>query len=91
MFAMQAGATETMPQLMIEQHQKVVATFLPKRFDDLQEWAKPLIGKRLELYAAWPIEEGQFAAEMAFISTADPPTFHGWVPESDLVAVEVIV
>jgi hypothetical protein len=78
----------------IEQFTKVIATFAPKRTDDLSKGAKQLVGVRGLWFAAWEIEDGEYEGQMAMTWMGDQPPHRsiwdtiGWAPLCDLSDIE---
>lgn len=74
----------------IELGQAVNGIFMPQRTDDLRDEVRPWVGVQCRWRAAWIIESGQFAGDIAMqcleFSPGQPPL--GWVPLRDLVIVE---
>lgn len=67
----------------------VVATFAPKRTDDLKPGAAEFIGQRCVWQAAWPIEEGPYAGQWAMTWYGDSPRPpFAWTPLCDLTDIE---
>ena len=72
-----------------QQFDQVDATYLPRRMTDLKPWAAAWVSKRCTWYAAWEIEDGEYAGQWAFIpmgTNSDTPVF-GWAPMCDLADV----
>lgn len=65
----------------MNQFDTVVGQFLPARADDLRDDAREQIGKALEWFVAWTIEEGQYAGQFALVPKQ--PVM-GWVPQCDV-------
>ena len=72
-----------MAEQMINQFDKIDATFNPRRTDDLQNDAEQYIGQGGVFQAMWKIEDGEYEGEWAMM----PPVGWGfaWVPSCDLV------
>jgi hypothetical protein len=78
----------------LERYDVVLATFQPRRTDDLKEHARAWVGVRMRWCAAWEIDEddgGPYVGQMAM--TPHDPTppgleWLGWVPFCDLADVE---
>lgn len=79
---------------VLQQNNTVVATFQPKRVDDLKPGAASLIGQSGEWRAIWIIDDseeynGQWAMQPLDdlghrCVTCDPDEGFSWVPECDL-------
>lgn len=69
----------------LTQFQEVTAVFNPKRTDDLLPDARKMVGKRARWYAAWIIEDGDYAGHWAML---DCKHRLGWVPFCDLSDVK---
>jgi hypothetical protein len=76
---------------------KIEATFRPGVKRTLRSQAEPLIGQRLRLYCAWPIQiedGGDYVGQHAWLlsdralipASADP----GWIPTEDLADIVVL-
>ena len=75
--------------MKLQRFDKVLATFSPRRVDDLRDEAPAAIGLRGVFAAAWLIEEGPYRGQWA-MSPNDFERFRfGWVPLCDLSDVEV--
>lgn len=70
----------------MRQFDVVLATFAPKRTDNLVVGLSPFIGERLHFQAGYLLEEGPYAGEWAMAPFVNEwktfPT--AWVPLSDL-------
>ena len=65
---------------------RIVATFQPKRTDNLRPEAAGAIGWRGEWTYAWTMdEEDPYPGQVAYLPVNGP--FWHWVPEEDLVDV----
>jgi hypothetical protein len=75
----------------LTQRDVVVATFAPKRTDDLKPCALSVVGWRGEWFVWWeimPDDGGPYVGQLAMGSTAlQPPCV--WVPWEDLADVEL--
>jgi hypothetical protein len=78
----------------VEQFDRFIATFQPKRTDDLKPGAEAIIGKRLEWEASYVIDQedgaeyaGQFACAL-LSEDPDVPGLFVWTPACDLVDIE---
>jgi len=65
----------------IEQFRTVMATFHPCSRSDLRPDAVAQMGVEKEWLAAWTVETGPYAGQMAFIPKDQSM---GWVPQADL-------
>lgn len=77
----------------LQQLDVVVATFQPKRLDTLKDHLRPHIGYRGKWEVYWIIEEGVYEGQAAlwpWEGSAFEAPFHAWVPEEDLVDVELL-
>lgn len=68
----------------------ITATFQPDRTDDLKPHARNWIGVRLRWCAAWEIDKGLYAGQMAMMLDETPLGLKpiGWVPLCDLSDIE---
>lgn len=74
----------------IERGDVVVATFQPKRLDDLKPEARNWIGYRGTWEYLWTIEAGNYIGQIAFGLLKDRHKApFVWVPECDLDAIVV--
>lgn len=64
----------------------ITATFQPRRTDDLKPHVRDWIGVRLRWCAAWEIDKGSYAGQMAMMPHEVPLGLKpiGWVPLCDL-------
>ena len=72
---------------------KIIATFQPKRIDDLQGGAESLIGWRGAWMFCWIMDEtdgGPYVGMKVYVP-ADHGVRLGWVPECDLADIEEYV
>ena len=73
---------------MIEQFDKIIATFNPKKTDNLVTGMENHIGKRFTFEAMWVIEDGQYVGEWAMAPRMTGPPLCGWIPLCDLDNIE---
>jgi len=68
----------------MEQFDKIIGEFRPRKKDDLKPWAKDLIGLVFEWEAMWIIESGPYKGEWAMIPRDNTQLSYGWVPSDDI-------
>jgi hypothetical protein len=74
----------------MERFDWVVATFAPKRMDDLKPEAKMAMGMRGSWQASWLVDEGPYSGQMAMVPSNalwKAGCRVGWVPLCDLFDV----
>lgn len=69
---------------MMEQFDKIRATFTPQRTDDLRYGAEKCIGWEGEWTACWIIEDGDYEGQWAMSPDREKPWPMAWVPLCDL-------
>jgi hypothetical protein len=83
-----------MGEQTVKRFDRVLATFAPRRRDDLKPQAVAWIGRRVEWSAEWIVEDGAYAGQWAMRpSDPSPPAglqTLGWVPFCDLTDLERI-
>lgn len=86
----------TPPESHLRQHDRIRATLKPQRTDDLKSAVLPFIGQNREWSVAWMIEEhngGHYVGQWAIgleLATDEPAPGFTWVPECDLVDIEIL-
>lgn len=69
----------------MNQFDRIIAIFRPRRTDDLKPELRPMIGSVLWFQASWIIEEGPYTGDWAMTPLARYGDFPcGWVPLCDL-------
>lgn len=80
----------------MNQFDRVLGVFEPKRTDDLQNDAAQHIGKLYTWRAMWVIEDGPYEGEWAMgvdrmrVDRFSPEIKFAWVPESDIRIVGAV-
>lgn len=66
----------------VHQFDEIVATWRPKRTDNIRDEARNLVGKSATFHASWRFEDGPYEGQWAWSSRDDG--WHWWVPSEDL-------
>lgn len=70
--------------IAVEQYTNILATFMPKRTDDLKPGVEKFIGGTFEFQAGWRIDEGSYKGQFAMIPPIEWGEDRFWVPQVDL-------